>query len=140
MVWGMKQPESFGKFWPYGDIEFGYEGPETQTGAGSWWNRLMNHYLAQSREEQKRLFNFGDEAGSLGSAHSYAAFAKAKFWNEIGTTDSPNERPPFTPIEPHEVPQSFTTKPYPALGDKKIDDDEATLNFFENYRKKRFKS
>jgi hypothetical protein len=106
MVWGMSLPLDSGEFWPQGEFE-----PDAN-GKDSWRTRLVAHYLAQTREEQKRLFNHGDFVN--GSA--YASFVSGKFINEPGATDRPNERPPFSPIEPHEPPRCFYTYPYKSLG------------------------
>lgn len=106
MVWGMNLPSDFGQFWPDGGFEGG-------TGSSDgWWHRLTTHYLAQSQEEQRRLFGNGTGL----DASRYSSHVWRKFTHERGTKGTP-EDPPFTSIEPHEPPQSFVTeKTYRTLG------------------------
>ena len=109
MVWGMNLPEKFGEFWPEGDFEY-----DRQKRESGWRERLIAHYLAQPRQEQKRLFDYGDEIDASG----YAGYAIGKFSGEAGTV-SPHftDRPPIGVIEHHEPPQTFDTeKTYKALG------------------------
>jgi hypothetical protein len=109
MVWGMNLPSSFGEFWPDGDFE-----GESNSRSDGWSERLTSHYEAQPVEEQKRLFNYDDGHGN--AAHRYPGYVSEKFISEIGTKRGA-DRPPFTPIEPHEPPRYFETcKTYGSLG------------------------
>jgi hypothetical protein len=106
MVWGMNLPSGFGQFWPEGQFE------GKAANSDGWWERMIAHYLAQSHEEQQRLFDNGGELDASG----YASYVSGKFIHEQGAKESP-DRPPFTPIEPHEAPLSFVTeKTYRTLG------------------------
>jgi hypothetical protein len=109
MVWGMSIPSTFGEFWPDGDFEYDRKMRES-----GWRGRLIAHYLAEPRQEQKRLFNHGDDIDASG----YAGYAIGKFTDEVGTVHPffP-DRPPFSVIEPHEPPKTFDTeKTYKSLG------------------------
>jgi hypothetical protein len=76
--------------------------------------RLKRHYQAQPPEERKRLFDYDDSQGN--AAHFYPGYVSGKFISEIGTKCG-IDRPPFTPIEPHEPPLFFETcKTYSSLG------------------------
>ena len=112
MVWGMSIPSAFGKFWP--DGEFEYDAKARESG---WSDRLRLHYLAQTPEEQRRLFDYGDNSVGYG-AGNYQTYAIGKFANEIGKTDIMfRELPPYSPINPHEPPKSFKAeKTYNELG------------------------
>lgn len=109
MVWGMNLPSSFGEFWPVGDFE-----GVSESRSDGWSERLKSYYEAQSRKEQKRLFDYDDGHGN--AAHRYPAYVSDKFISEIGSRRGP-DRPPFTPIKPHEPPRFFETcKTYGSLG------------------------
>ena len=99
MVWGMNLPSDFGQFWPEGQFE------GEAVNSDGWWERMIAHYLAQSQEEQQRLFDNGGELDASG----YASYVLGKFVHEQGAQESP-EHPPFKPIEPHEAPLSFVTE------------------------------
>lgn len=110
MVWGMALARNFGEFWPDGDFE-----GELKDGRCGWSDRLRLHYLAQTVEEQMRLFDYGDQHVGYG-AGTYPFYVWDKFIREPGTKDT-REFPPCTPIEPHEAPQFFkTVKSYSTLG------------------------
>jgi hypothetical protein len=110
MIWGMELRQNFGEFWPDGDFE-----GETPTGRPGWDDRLRLHYLAQPREEQKRLLDYGDVSIGYGAGY-YGSHVNGKFREETGT-QNPDLGLPYTPIEPHEPPQFFKTiKGYSALG------------------------
>ncbi|GLR47802.1 imm11 family protein [Sphingomonas astaxanthinifaciens] len=110
MVWGMSLPSTFGEFWPDGE----FEGPDTGS-LPPWWERLRLHYLAQSPDEQRRLYDPGDQHVGYG-AGNYPSFVTAKFRQEQGTRTEP-EGPPIGAIQTHEPPQSFVTvKSYETLG------------------------
>jgi len=107
MVWGMSERSSFGEFWPSGK----FEGDRGRPGGG-WWERLIAYYKDQMPEEQRAVF---DDASRNGPGN-YAYFVFEKFIRELGTATNP-EKPPISPIEPHEPPRWFETrKPYSALG------------------------
>ena len=114
MVWGMTMPVGFGEFWPDGEFEYDRKAKES-----GWRDRLRLHYLAQSPEEQIRLYDYR----SLGNGHDSPGYGAAhyqsitgKFRCEIGTKDGPDHLP-FTPAEAHEAPQTFdTAKTYASLG------------------------
>lgn len=107
MVWGMKQPSNFGQFWPEGE----FEAASDNAGQDGWRLRLVEYYRAQSPEEQRRLFDFD----SRFPAHGYASFAYGKFIYEPGAGGN-CEHPDYTPIEPHEVPRYYLSRPYRSLG------------------------
>ncbi len=109
----MALPERFGEFWPDGDFE--YDSTRKESG---WSNRLRRHYLAQSPEEQIRLYDYhahgSDEA--LHGAAEYPAYVAAKFISEMGTKDRPDGLR-LTSVNPHEAPLTFDTeKTYAKLG------------------------
>lgn len=105
MVWGMLLPTNFGPFSPEGYLE------TDRWGVDGWGPRLISHYLSQSAQEQRRLFDHGDVPNGSG----YRTFVIRKFVNEPGT-GAGEEHPNFTPVEPHEQPKTFLSKPYPSLG------------------------
>lgn len=112
MVWGMSLPSNFGEFWPDGDFEF-----DAKARDGRWSERLRLYYLAQNPDEQRRLFDYGDNHVGYGTGN-YGNFVVGKFTRERGTVrpGSP-DYPPFRPVEPHEAPRSFATeKSYKTLG------------------------
>jgi hypothetical protein len=98
MVWGMALPKGFGEFWPDGDFE-------------GWIDSLKSYYLESMPPGQQALFGEGPR-GSLG----YMGYAVRKFIGEPGSTIAP-DKPPLSPIEPHEPPRSFDAeKSYSELG------------------------
>lgn len=98
MAWGMALPNGFGVFWPDGDFE-------------GWTDGLKAHFLTRMTPDQQAPFGEGPR-GAL----RYMGHAALKFVNEPGSTPAP-DRPPLSPIEPHEVPRSFTAaKTYAELG------------------------
>jgi hypothetical protein len=110
MVWGMSLPSTFGEFWPDGS----FEGVD-KNDIDLWLERLRLHYLEQTAEEQRRLFDHGDKHVGHG-AGNYPFYAANKFKWELGHRSSP-EDPPISAIEPHEPPHSFVTnKTYQRLG------------------------
>lgn len=115
MVWGMRQPDTFGEFWPDGDFEYDPKAKESR-----WRDRLRRHYLAQSPEEQIRLLDYrsldhGGNGVSFGAAE-YVGTISGKFRREIGTRDGPDSLP-YTAAEAHEAPSTFdTVKTYSTLG------------------------
>jgi hypothetical protein len=110
MVWGMPIPSKFGEFWPDGNFE-----GELESGVEGWVDRLRLHYLEQTQEEQKRLFDYGSNGVGYG-ASKYGFYVYTKFISEAGTKRGP-DMPPCTAIEPHEAPQFFATvKSYEKLG------------------------
>jgi hypothetical protein len=115
MVWGMRLPDSFGEFWPEGDFEYDPKAKES-----GWRDRLRLHYLAQSPEEQIRLYDYrGFDHGGNGVAYgaaNYPSYVSGKFRCEVGTNDGPDSLP-FVLAEIHEAPQTFNTeKSYMSLG------------------------
>lgn len=110
MVWGMGVPSNFGEFWPDGN----FEGLD-KNGTDLWSERLRLHYLAQSPEEQRRLYDYGDKHVGFGAGY-YASYVSGKFVQELGAPANP-EGLLFSPVEPLEAPQFFLTeKNYQALG------------------------
>ena len=115
MVWGMRLPDSFGEFWPLGDFE--YDPKEKDTG---WYDRLRLHYLAQTPDEQIRLFDYrGFDHGGNGvgyGASKYRTYVSGKFKHEFGTKDGPDSLP-FSAAGAHEAPLTFDIeKTYASLG------------------------
>lgn len=108
MVWGMLTPKTFGQFWPDGRVEM-----DEHTFQDGWDERLTKYYKEQAPEEQKRLFDYDDGKGN--AALRYGSFPGKKFRNELGTIEEPGY-PPISPIEPHEPPRSYTTRPHKKLG------------------------
>ncbi|GGC25971.1 hypothetical protein GCM10011371_11940 [Novosphingobium marinum] len=113
MVWGMALPKGFGEFWPDGDFE-------------GWTDSLKGHFLESMPASQQAPFGEGPR-GAL----RYMGYAVDKFVKESGTV-SASEKPPLSPIEPHEPPRHFDTqKTYDQLGalvmlsDKILATDEA---------------
>lgn len=116
MVWGMRLPDKFGEFWPDGEFEFDSNKKES-----GWRDRLRQHYLAQSPEEQIRLFDYrGFDHGGNGVGHGageYPFFVSAKLKFELGTKNQPGGDLPLTAINSFEPPISFDTeKTYSTLG------------------------
>ena len=112
MVWGMLEPSSFGKFWPDGVTE-----DVNDTGRDGWYDRLKAHYVEQTPQERRRLFDFTSANGN--DALHYSTFPSRKFRTELGTVpcgEVHSVHPPSTPIEPHEPPRSYSTRPHKALG------------------------
>lgn len=115
MVWGMRLPDNFGKFWPSGEFEY-----DPKVNATGWYERLRLYYFAQTPEEQIRLYDYrGLENGHNTvewAANAYATYPSGKFKCEVGTKNRP-ESIPFTPMEVHEAPITFDTdKTYALLG------------------------
>lgn len=115
MVWGMRLPNNFGEFWPSGEFE--YDPKKKDTG---WYDRLERHYLAQTSEEQLRLYDYRGLAEGqdtlISGARRYRTHPSRKLVYEVGTKDGPDSLP-TTPVEAHEAPLSFDTdKVYAALG------------------------
>lgn len=116
MVWVMRLPNDFGVFWPSGEFE--YDRTKKDTG---WYDRLERHYLAQTPEEQIRLYNYrflnhGENNVEWGAGH-YRTYVSSKFRCEIGTKDPLLNHSPITPINLHEPPITFDTdKVYGSLG------------------------
>jgi len=106
MVWGMDIPGSFGDFWPEGQFEGFSEGRGVPLTEG-WDERLYAYYGAQPAEIREKLFKFHGDM-------TYPHFVSGKFKYEIGSARRGEQ--PFTPILPHEPPQSFdTSKTYKSL-------------------------
>ena len=116
MVWGMRLPDSFGEFWP--DGEFEYDPKKKESG---WGERLRNHYLSQTPEEQLRLYDYrgsgdGDNTVSGGS-EDYKIYVSSKFRFEVGAKNPVLNQLPVKPVERHEIPFSYdTAKTYEKLG------------------------
>ena len=115
MAWGMGLRDSFGEFFPDGDFEY-----DPKTKESGWRERLRLHYLAQSPEEQLRLFDYrGFDHGGNGVGHGaseYPSYVWGKFTYGIGAKAG-SDSLPFSAAEPHEAPTSFDTeKTYSALG------------------------
>jgi hypothetical protein len=115
MVWGMRLPDSFGEFWPDGEFEYDPKARES-----GWYDRLRLHYLAQTPEEQIRLYDYrGFDHGGNGvgyGAGEYKTYVSGKFRQEVGTKDGPDKLP-FAQAEAHEAPITFDTeKTYTSLG------------------------
>lgn len=108
MVWGMQLPDKFGEFWPEGVLEM-----DPETYQDGWFDRLRNYYSALTTAERKELFDYKWNDGN--AALKYSGFVSDKFTLKIGS-EVGDGCPPLTPIEPHEVPQSYTTRPYRSLG------------------------
>jgi hypothetical protein len=51
MVWALKEPDSFGRYWPSGD----FEGTDDR-GRQGWFTRLENEFLAAASAEEKDAF------------------------------------------------------------------------------------
>lgn len=109
MVWGMKKPSNFGQFWPDGRVEM-----DEVTGRDLWYERLGKYFKEQTPEEQKRLFDYTANGGGS-AALVYQTFPSKKFRSELGTIVEQGF-PPISPIEPHEPPRSYSTRPYKKLG------------------------
>jgi hypothetical protein len=115
MVWGMRLPDDFGEFWPRGDFE--YDPEEKESG---WYDRLKRHYLAQTPEEQIRLYDYrgldhGHDTVWWGASR-YSTYVSGKFRDEVGTKDGPDSLP-FARADAHEAPLTFDTdKTYASLG------------------------
>ncbi len=115
MAWVMRLPNNFGQFWPSGDFE--YDPIKKESG---WFDRLRRHYLAQTPEEQIRLYDYRQLKEGYNNlewgAGKYETFPIKKFKMEIGTKEGPDSLP-TTPVEVHEPPLTFDTdKPYASLG------------------------
>jgi hypothetical protein len=109
MVCGMLGSSSFGQFRPDGRVEM-----DEQTYQERWRERLQKYYEEQTPEEQKRLFDYADD-GRHSPAFYYSLSVSKKFDSELGAIVEPGF-PPISPIEPHEPPRSYTTRPYKKLG------------------------
>ena len=105
-------PSDFGEFWPDGEFEY-----DAKTRESGWNERLRLHYLAQTPDEQRRLFDYGDKGVGYG-AGNYASYVVGKFISEPGALDIYNpEWPLFSQVESHEAPRLFKTeKTYKSLG------------------------
>ena len=87
-------PGSFGKFFPGGD----YAG---------WHEDLIRYFKNEMPADRKALFH---------NALAYSSYVTAKFVKDPAWEGS-SERPPFSPVEPHEVPKRFVLgKVYDSLG------------------------
>jgi hypothetical protein len=103
MVWGMSMPSGFGEFWPLGNAE-GVDKYDNEL----WGERLRLHYLAQTPDEQRRLYDHGDKPADHG-APEYSSYVTGKFICERGAPANPAGYS-FSPVEPHEAPKSFLTQ------------------------------
>jgi hypothetical protein len=101
MVWGMRLPDNFGEFWPSGVFEYDAEKKES-----GWWDRLQDYYLAQTPEEQLRLFDHGDAHRAL----NYPYYVTGKFIYGIGVKEPGPDKPIFNAAESHEAPLTFDTE------------------------------
>ena len=107
MVWGVVGAKGFGRFAPEGRME-----ADPETGQDRWHDRLASHYWAQTPEEQRRLFDYDH----LSRSSYYASYAAGKFTHECGSVHMHHpDWPPYSAIEPHEPPQFYSSRPYPAL-------------------------
>jgi hypothetical protein len=103
MVWGMSMPSGFGEFWPLGNAE-GVDKYDNEL----WGERLRLHYLAQTPDEQRRLYDHGDKPADHG-APEYSSYVTGKFICERGAPANPAGYS-FSPVEPLEAPKSFLTQ------------------------------
>ncbi len=110
MVWGMSMPSGFGDFWPHGAAEF-----DKTTREEGWPERLRQYYLNQPQQEQRRLLDYGENHAGYGAGY-YGSYVRGKFTDEaggsvyrFGSEKHPCSKP-YSPIEPHEVPQYYTTE------------------------------
>jgi hypothetical protein len=116
MVWGMRLPTDFGQFWPSGEFEFDPKANESE-----WYDRLRRHYLAQTPDEQIRLYDYRRlEPGRNtveDAANQYRTYVSSKFTIELGKKDPGMHHLPVTRVDSHEVPRTFDTdKTYKSLG------------------------
>lgn len=103
MVWGMSLPSSFGDFWPEGRFE---SDPQQPLSPG-WRDRLIEHFLSQTAEVQKELFDYRGNDGL--AAHRYPSFVSSKFITEQGVSINA-DKPPITAIKAHEPPRFYQTR------------------------------
>ena len=103
MVWGMKLPDEFGRYWISGEFEG--QTPDRDSG---WRERLRLLFNDQPPEVREAWFDYGDKRPGWAAA-KYPSFVINKLISERGSrpgpVDTPN--PPFSPILPHEWPQFF---------------------------------
>jgi hypothetical protein len=93
MVWALIEPGSFGEFFPGGD----FVGDEAQ----------LKAYFDQLPKDIQATFG--------GRTASYQSFVAYKFTQEVGMKFG--DKPPLTPLQPHEKPGWFETeKRYSSLG------------------------
>lgn len=93
MVWGLAKPSGLGDYSPLGNFE--------------GWREQLRAYFKQQPPEWQTLFKLYPQA--------YVTFVAYKFIYEQG--QKLGEKPPLTPIEPHEVPKVYRTeKRYTSLG------------------------
>jgi hypothetical protein len=137
MVWGLRLPNDFGQFWPSGEFEF-----DPKANDSGWYDRLRTYYLAQTPEEQIRLYDYRRlEPGRNtveDAANQYRTYVPSKFTIELGKKDPGLHHLPVTSVEAHEVPRTFVTdKAYKSLGsflklnDKIIAVDECLKDIIE---------
>lgn len=100
MVWGMVLPKGFGEYWPSGEFEY-----DPKTGSTGWYDRLTDHYLRQTPDEQQRLFQY--PASPADAARRYGTYPVGKFKKEPGSSRREGEEPPLGEVLPHEIPRSF---------------------------------
>lgn len=110
MVWGVKMPDSFGKYFISGTFEFA----DDPTGAESWSERLEMYYRVGMPEEEKEKFR---RQGEKRGAGTYMFFVLHKFIKEHGVEPDPYT-PPLTAVEGNEAPQWFSAEEsHRTLGD-----------------------
>ncbi|TCP35415.1 imm11 family protein [Rhodovulum marinum] len=95
MVWGLKEPSSFGQFFPDGD----YVG---------WREHLTEHFKEKMSDEEKA-------AADLKRPTSYIRYVTIRFRLETGV--AVDGAPVLAPLEGHELPREFRAeRPIKTLG------------------------
>lgn len=102
MVWAMRLPGDFGKYWPGGS----FAEPDEPGGYEDWYWRLRSRFQNDLTDEEKAKYNLQGEKWAEGL---YKSSVVDSFTREHGTRM--NERAPvLRSIEPDEAPKYFTLR------------------------------